>query len=62
MSVKILIFAIDFSVSYYDAIDITDDKLFYHGFDGREEEYDITWENIGKNEYITFNYTREYYL
>ncbi len=59
VNVCIPVFSIDFSVFYYDGIRITDTKLYYYPFDenGLPEEYDITWERINNNEYITFNYT-----
>jgi len=61
LAVNVCVFSVDFTISYFDIIRITDTKLYFNAFDGisayTAEEYDITWENIDGLEYITFNYT-----
>jgi hypothetical protein len=57
LTICVSTFALDFVVSYYDIIRVTDNKLYFSGIDKNDEEYDIKWEKINNIDYITFNYT-----
>ena len=62
LNICTFVYAIDFHLSHYTGIRITDNKLYYYAFDNEadNEEYNISWEKINKIEYITFNYTGKF--